>query len=286
MPIAIVGARGQLGRECCRQLGQAARPFDLPEFDLTVRDTVLRALGGAWRPTAIVNCAAYTLADTAESEPALCHETNAVGVAYLAEAAARADCPLVQLSTDYVFGGDRQRRTPYREDDLPAPLSVYGKSKLAGERSAAQWPKHFLLRTNALFGLSPRNNNFVEAILRLARERGSLRVVDDQTCSPTYVADLARAILFLLTTEAYGIYHVVGGGVTTWHGFAAEILRQTRMEVPLERITTEQFNAAAPRPGYSVLDTSKYQALGGPLMRPWQQGLSDYLADRARVGLV
>jgi dTDP-4-dehydrorhamnose reductase len=253
---------------------------------MTDRDTVLSTFGGNRRPSAIVNCAAYTLADKAESEPELCHKTNAVGVAYLAEAAERANCPLVQLSTDYVFGGDRERRTPYREDDPPAPLSVYGKSKVDGEGAAAQWRKHFVVRTNALFGLSPRNNNFIEAILRLAREQGCLRVVDDQTCSPTYVGDLARAILFLLTTEAYGTYHIVGGGVTTWHGFAGEILRQAHIEAPLERITTEQFNAAAPRPGYSVLDTGKYHALEGPVMRPWQEGLADYLKDRARAGMI
>jgi dTDP-4-dehydrorhamnose reductase len=193
---------------------------------------------------------------------------------------------LIQISTDYVFGGDRARHIPYLETDSPEPLSVYGKSKLGGERVAAKWHKHFVVRSNALFGLSPRNNNFVEAILRLARERRFLRVVDDQTCSPTYVGDLARALLFLLTTEAYGIYHIVGGGNTTWHGFAAEILRQTLIEVPLERITTEQFNAAAQRPGYSVLNTGKYHALGGPRMRPWQQGLSDYLSDRARADMV
>lgn len=285
MRIAIVGGKGQLGLECCRQLGDRAFPLDLPEFDMTDRAAVLSTLGGEQQPSAIVNCAAYTLADKAESEPALCHKVNAEAVGHLVEAARRADCPFVQISTDYVFGGDRARHTPYLETDPPDPLSVYGKSKLGGERVAAEWPKHFVVRSNALFGLSPRNNNFVEAILRLARERGSLRVVDDQTCSPTYVGDLARALLFLLTTEAYGIYHIVGGGNTTWYGFAAEILRQTRIEVPLERITTEQFNAAAQRPIYSVMNTAKYHTLGGPRMRPWQQGLSDYLSDRIRAGL-
>jgi dTDP-4-dehydrorhamnose reductase len=285
MRIAIVGGKGQLGLECCRQLGDRAFPLDLPEFDMTDRAAVLSTLGGEQQPSAIVNCAAYTLADKAESEPALCHKVNAEAVGHLVEAARRADCPFVQISTDYVFGGDRVRHTPYLETDPPDPLSVYGKSKLGGERVAAEWPKHFVVRSNALFGLSPRNNNFVEAILRLARERGSLRVVDDQTCSPTYVGDLARALLFLLTTEAYGIYHIVGGGNTTWYGFAAEILRQTRIEVPLERITTEQFNAAAQRPIYSVMNTAKYHTLGGPRMRPWQQGLSDYLSDRIRAGL-
>jgi dTDP-4-dehydrorhamnose reductase len=285
MRIAIVGAKGQLGLECCRQLGDKAFPLDLPELDMTDRDMVSSALAGERQPSAIVNCAAYTLADKAESEPELCHKINTEAVGNLVEAARRANCPLVQMSTDYVFGGDRAPNTPYLENDPPAPLSVYGKSKLGGERVSAEWHKYFVVRSNALFGVSPRNNNFVEAILRLARERGSLRVVDDQTCSPTYVGDLARALLFLLTTEA-GIYHIVAGGDTTWYGFAAEILRQTRIEVPLARITTEQFNAAAQRPGYSVLDTAKYHALGGPRMRPWQQGLSDYLSDRAHAGMV
>ncbi len=284
MRIAITGCGGQLGGELCRRLGPQGIGLDLPQFDLADRDAVLHTLEEL-RPDAIVNTAAFTQVDKAETEVELCREINAGGVARLVEAAARLDCPLVQISTDYVFCGVTHRNTPLRETDEPSPQGVYAQTKWEGEAYARAWPKHFIVRTCGLYGKpGPRTaGNFVETMLRLGAKGGPLRVVDDQRCTPTYVPHLARAILFLLSTKAYGTYHAVNGGETTWYRFAAEIFRQAALTVTLEPITTAQYRAPAPRPGYSVLDTSKYHALAGrPALPSWRNALGEYLASRGR----
>jgi dTDP-4-dehydrorhamnose reductase len=279
MKIAITGSGGQLGSELCRRLGEAALPLDVPEFDLTDRERV-RSILVAQRPTAVINTAAYTQVDRAEQDAERCWKINSEGVGYLAKACGELDCPLVQISTDYVFGIDTTRSTPYREQDEPGPQGVYAQSKLGGERQAAPWARHLIVRTCGLYGQpGPKTpgGNFVNTMLRLGRERNHLRVVDDQHCAPSYVPHVADAILFLLKTEARGTFHVVNTGATTWHGFAAEIFRLAVMPVTLERITTAQYGAPAPRPGYSLLDTSKYHALAGPPMPIWQEALAEYL---------
>jgi dTDP-4-dehydrorhamnose reductase len=277
--IAVTGAEGQLGSELCRQLGGCAMGLDVPALDLADGKSVRAALADL-RPDALINTAAYTKVDKAEKEIDLCWAINARGVGRLAEVCRELDCPLVQISTDYVFGGDAARRTPYRESDQPGPQGVYARSKLEGERLAAGWAKHFIVRTCGLYGpAAPRSGgNFVATMLRLGRQRGRLRVVADQYCTPTYVPHLARAICFLLDSGAFGLYHVVNAGATTWHDFAAEIFRQAGLAVSLEPIGTAEYGAPAPRPAYSVLDTSKYHSLpGAPPMPAWQEALAEYL---------
>jgi dTDP-4-dehydrorhamnose reductase len=263
----------------------------VPEFDLTDRDRVLETLLKL-RPEVIINTAAFTLVDKAEQEPDLCRRVNVEGVRHLVAACRRLDCTLVQISTDYVFGRDAARRTPYRETDEPGPQGVYGQTKLDAERVAAEWPKHLIVRTCGLYGrLGKRSaGNFVETMLRLAATGRPLRVVDDQHCAPTYVPHLARAIRFLAAaacekrgTAAFGTYHVVNTGQTTWCEFAREIFRQSGLDVPIEPITTAQYGAPAPRPAYSILDTAKYHTLAGcPAMPSWQDALAEYLAGRQR----
>ena len=279
MRIAITGANGQLGRELCRQFGTAAIGLDLPGIDITVEKQVIEEFSRL-RPTAIINCAAYTLVDKAEREPEICFAVNADGVRNVVEAARRANCPLVQISTDYVFGGDVSRRQSYAEDDPPAPQGAYARTKLEGERQAAAWDKHFIVRTGGLYGPTPVGNNFVDTMLRLSNQRPEIRVVDDQHCAPTYVVHLARAVRFLLDTSAFGTYHVVSAGSTTWYRFAQEIFRYTGRDVILKPITTQEYGAAAPRPAYCVLDTAKYQSLGGPPMPEWKDALREYLQTR------
>ena len=278
MKIAVTGAGGQLGSELCRLLGDRAVALDLPEFDLTDRELVLGTLRSI-RPDAIVNTAAYTLVDKAEDEPELCRRVNTLGTRYLADACRAAGCPLVQISTDYVFDGIG-RSSPYRETDEPRPRGVYAQSKLEAERFAAAWPEHFIVRTSGLYGRpGPRSpGNFVLTMLRLAESRTSLRVVDDQRCTPSYVPHVARAVEYLLGTTAYGTYHVVNSGETTWHGMAAEIFRQSGLSVRLDRISTSEYAARALRPKYSVLDTSKYLGLKGrPALPRWQDALAEFL---------
>ena len=277
--IAVAGSGGQLGSELCRQLGERALGLDVPDLDLTDGKGVRAAIADL-RPDALINAAAYTKVDKAEEQADLCWAINAHGVGYLAEVCRELDCPLVQISTDYVFGGDPARRTPFGEGDEPSPQGVYARSKLEGERHAAGWAKHFVVRTCGLYGpATPRSGgNFVATMLRLGQQRSQLRIVADQHCTPTYVTHLAQAIRFLLGSRAYGLYHVVNGGVTTWHGFAAEIFRQAGLPVSLEPITTAQYDAPAPRPAYSVLATGKYHALpGAPPMPTWQEALAEYL---------
>lgn len=280
MSIAVIGAEGQLGSELSRQLGAEALPLDLPQVDVTDSRQVMERLS-TLRPAVVVNCAAYTLVDRAEQETEICRAVNADAVRHLADAAQRIDFVLVQISTDYVFGGDALRNKPYVEADPPAPQGVYARTKLAGERFAAAWSKSFVVRTSGLYGVTPRRNNFVETMLRLAEERREVRVVDDQQCSPTYVAHLAQAIKFLVRTSAYGTYHVVNSGGTTWYRFAQEIFRLAHRDVIVKPITTAEFGAPAPRPAYSVLDTSRYHSLGGPPMPSWREALSEYLRVRS-----
>jgi len=283
MKIFVLGGQGQLGSELCRKLGDGAVGLGRDELDITDRDKVLRAFRD-WRPAAIVNTAAYTAVDKAELEPELCEAVNARGVANLADACRQADCPLVQISTDYVFGSGSPRTVPYREDEPTAPQGVYALSKLHGEQQAAGWAKPIIVRTCGLYGrVTSRNlGNFVETMLRLAASKPVLRVVDDQHCTPSYVPHVADAILFLLNTHAYGTYHVVNRGSTTWHEFACEILRQAGLKTHVEPISTAEYGAQAPRPHYSVLDCGKYLALGGPALPPWRQALAEYLAARGQ----
>lgn len=279
MNIAVTGAGGQLGGELCRRLGERAISLDLPQFDLTDRDKTIQTLLDL-RPGAVINTAAYTLVDRAEQEADRCRRINAEGVAHLAEACRRLDVPLVQISTDYVFGRDLNRSTPYREDDAVGPLGVYAQTKLEGEAQAAAWHKHIIVRTCGLYGRrGPQTaaSNFVDTMLRLGREGKPLRIVDDQYCTPSYVPHVAQALLFLVEAGHFGTYHVVNRGSTTWHGFASEIFRQSDLQVEITRITTAEYGAPAPRPLYAVLDTNKYHALGGPAMPTWQNALAEYL---------
>ncbi len=279
MTVVITGAGGQLGSELCRLFGAAAVGLHRAELDITRADDV-RTVLARLAPRVVINTAAYTSVDKAEAEVDACRAVNATAVRNLADACREIGCRLVQISTDYVFGGDQGRRTPYRENDPPDPQGVYAQTKVEGERYAAVWQHHTIVRTCGLYGppaLGKPANNFVDTMLRLGRERPLLRVVDDQQCTPSYVPHVARALVFLVETPSDGVYHVVDSGETTWYGLAGEIFRLAGMEVTLERITTAQYGAAAPRPAYSVLDTSKYQALGGPAMPSWQEALAEYL---------
>ncbi|MGD0896803.1 MAG: dTDP-4-dehydrorhamnose reductase [Thermoguttaceae bacterium] len=284
MKILVTGAAGQLGRELCRQLGPSAVGVDLDTLDLTDGPAAAEAVARA-APQAVINCAAYTAVDRAENEPAVCRAVNAAAVAHLAGACRRLDCPLVQISTDYVFGAGRAGHA-HREADPPSPQGVYAKSKLEGEVAAAGAPKHLIVRTCGLYARPSHHQarNFVETILRLARSRPSLRVVNDQCCTPSYAPHVARAVLFLLGVNAkraapWGIYHVTNTGRATWYEFAREVVRLAGLAVPIEPITTAQFGAAAPRPPYSVLDTAAYHRLGGPPMPDWKAALSEYFEE-------
>lgn len=279
MRVLITGARGQLGRalqDLARGRGWPLCAYDLPELDVTDAGAVQEAVRKA-QPEVIFNAAAYTAVDRAEEEPELALAVNAQAVGTLAELANEMGALLVHISTDYVFDGRSHR--PYREDDPPNPLSVYGCSKLEGEKAAARASQHLVVRTSWLFG---RGWNFVEAIRKqLLNGARELWVVADQTGRPTYAEDLAAALVRLVEAGARGPFHVANSGATTWAGFAREIVAQLGLSVPIVEIATEDAARPAPRPRYSVLDTAKFDALCGPLP-PWQEALARYLRANPR----
>jgi dTDP-4-dehydrorhamnose reductase len=292
MPILVTGAKGQLGGEFCARLGDRALGVDQAQLDL-MDQAAIESIVTAVEPEAVIHCAAYNAVDRAETDRERCFRINADAVATLAKVTRRLGVPLVQISTDYVFGGDAARRTPYCETDAPGPLGVYAESKLAGEQAATANPRHLILRTCGLYAVARRGQtitNFVQTMLRLGRERDRVRVVNDQTCSPTYVPNLAAAALYLLDRlldgalhgpvgpGACGLFHVVDAGAITWHEMAVEIFRQANLDVHVEPITTAEYHAPAPRPAYSVLSAARYHATGGPAMPAWKDGIAAYLA--------
>jgi len=281
--LLVTGSRGQLGRALERAAPLRHHEFyglDLPELDVTDRAAVLAAVQTVL-PEAIVNCAAFTAVDAAESQAETAMAANGAAVGHLAAAANEVGATLVQISTDYVFDGSGGR--PYREDDPPCPISSYGRSKLAGEREAGAARAHLIVRTSWLFG--ERGANFVEAIRRqLDAGNRALKVVDDQHGCPTYAADLADALLRLIEVGARGMLHAANDGATTWWGFACEIVRQLGAPADVEAIRTAATDRPAKRPAFSVLDCSRLAALLGTPLPPWQDALRRYLANAPTAG--
>lgn len=291
--IALVGAKGMLSSAV-----QAAAPdpaiiigLDLPEFDLTQTEAATRRLLEL-RPHIIINCAACTEVDRCETEEETAMLVNGTAVGMLAATARQLDATLVHISTDYVFDG--RARQPYVETDPPNPLSAYGRSKLAGEMAltGSGLKRYFLIRTSWLYG--PNGPNFVETILRLARQRQELRIVNDQIGSPTLTCDLAAAIFRLLAIvphpphpqPEYGLYHFSGSGCCSWYDFACEIVRlaqQQGMFLKIEKIlpiNTTDYPLPAVRPAWSVLSKEKYLKATKDMIPLWQKGLTRYFSMR------
>jgi dTDP-4-dehydrorhamnose reductase len=282
---AVLGAAGQLGRDLCPRLPGEVAPLARDRADLT-RPEALRATLDEIAPDVVVNCAAYNFVDRAESEPPAAFAVNAWGVRDLALWCRERGRQLVHFSSDYVFGLDESRRTPWAEADAPGPVSVYGLSKLAGEylvRSIC--PAHLVVRTCGLYGVrgaGGKGGNFVETVLRLAGEGKPLRVVTDQVCTPSYTADVAAATAALLTAGCQGLYHVTNTGACSWHEFARAVFDLAGVAADLTAITSEEFGAPARRPAYSVLAPAALTAAGLAPPRPWREALAAYLGERGK----
>ena len=287
MRILLTGANGQVGWELSNRGGQ--RGFEvlaLNRSDLDITDPVsVREQVNRSGASLVVNAAGYTAVDQAESEPKLAFAANRDGPAYLALACGKAGIPLFHISTDYVFDG--QKKTSYRATDPVSPLSVYGKSKAAGEVEVKErLREHIILRTGWVFGI--HGHNFVKTMLRLGREREVVKVVDDQYGCPTYAADLAETI-FRIATQfledgqvQWGTYHYCGKGVTTWHGFAEEIFRlaseyESLVVKRVEPISTAEYPTSAQRPANSILDCSLLEKTFGIHPQPWEESLARML---------
>lgn len=275
MRIFLTGAGGQLGRELQKRLaGTDYVATDLPELDITDAAAVMRKIT-AVKPDAVIHAAAYTQVDVAEEKTDLAWQVNAIATQNIAMACRQVQASMVYVSTDYVFDGKLGRA--YTELDLTNPLSVYGKSKYAGEVLARQQTDRlYVLRTAWLYGAG---QNFVRTMLKLGQERDELTVVDDQHGCPTSTVDLAEAVLRILPTQRYGTYHAVNSGVTTWYGLAKKIFELAGNSwVKVSPVTTQQFVRPAPRPAYSPLDTRLLRLAIGWSPRPWEAALAEYLA--------
>lgn len=281
--ILVTGANGQLGSEM-RKIGFSIMDdvfyTDVEELDITNYSAIEKFIRLHEIDT-IINCAAYTAVDKAEEEPEKAAKINTLAVANLATAAAKEDCLLIHISTDYVFDGTANK--PYTEKDRPCPLSVYGKTKLAGEQEILKSGcLYIIIRTAWLY--SSFGHNFVKTILRLADEKSELNVVNDQMGTPTYAADLAKAIAVIMENdervEYEGIYHFSNEGICSWYDFATEIVNISGKKCRVNPVTTAEYPSHTPRPAWSVLDKTKIRQIFGVDVPDWKSSLKRMLENR------
>ena len=276
MKIVITGAKGQLGTELINQLkeleGVNIIPTDRDELNIIdINDVNEFLLNNT--PDVVINCAAHTAVDLCETDVENAYKINAIGPRNLAIVCEKIEAKLVQVSTDYVFDGNGS--TPYREDNITCPNSVYGRSKLMGENFVKEFcSKYFVVRTAWLYG---EGNNFVRTMLKLAETNKELNVVNDQFGSPTSTVDLAKAIIDLIATEHYGVYHGTCEGQCSWYDFAKKIFEIKNIDIKVNPVTSEEFKRPAPRPAYSVLDNFMFKLVGLNSFRNWEKSLEEYL---------
>ncbi len=281
-PVLIVGSDGQLAQAlaaCAPDwavcMGRSRRTLDITDAEATF-DAIWEI-----KPAWVINGAAYNAVDRAEGEGREeAMRVNTQGASNLALACRKVGIPLVHFSTDLVFDGEK--RTPYTEDDLADPLGVYGASKLAGEqRVLALAKRNLVIRVERLFGAEANpakvSGNFPALMLRLARERGQVRVVNDQIGTPTYLPDLAAAVWSLMRLSAGGLYHLASAGEVSFADYAREIFRLAGVDCPVDAVTSEAYGAAARRPLYSVMSSDKAYSLGVAPLRPWSEALAEFL---------
>jgi dTDP-4-dehydrorhamnose reductase len=273
--LLVVGADGQLGSDVVRLLSPTvevtARIMD--ELDVTDRAALRREVEAS-RPDVVVNCAAWTAVDRAETEPDAAYRVNVLGASNVAEAARRVGSRVVYFSTDYVFDGTASE--PYDEEASTGPLSVYGRTKLQGEQATREAnPDHLILRLAWLYGST--GHNFVRTVLRLAREKDQLRIVDDQVGSPTFTEDVVHQLWTAIEEGCSGTYHCVNAGQASWYAFATRIVRRLGLSVPVVAIHTTDYPTPARRPAYSVLANRKFELEGLNSMRAWEDALDDCL---------
>jgi dTDP-4-dehydrorhamnose reductase len=276
MKLLVAGAAGMLGRDLLLAAGNAGHDvvgFGRAELDVANAEQVKRRID-LERPDVVINSAAWTDVDGAETAEQDAFAVNGTGAGNVAAAAATVGASVVYVSTDYVFDGAKGE--PYVESDQPAPLSAYGRTKLAGEEAtAAANKRHFVVRSAGLFGIG--GNNFVETMLRLAAGQSEVLVVRDQIGSPTYTWHLAYGIVRLIEGLEFGIHHMAAAGQCSWYEFAREIFEQAKVDCKVLSVSTEEFGRPAARPPFSALTSQREHAIRLP---SWQDGLAGYLAQR------
>jgi len=287
MKITVIGASGQLGTDVANAFssnGDEVISLTHSDIELSSIDSVSTRLQ-EMRPQVVVNTAAMHHVENCEREPQKAFAVNGLGARNLSLVARDIDATLMHVSTDYVFDG--AKGSPYEESDAARPLNVYGNTKLAGEYFVrCTSDKYFVLRTSAIYGKSPCRAkgglNFVEMMLKRAREQGKVRVVDSEFVTPTRTTELARQMVALSRSDSYGLYHATAEGFCSWHEFAREIFKLTDTKVNLEVAGPNEFPAKVPRPTYTVLENSALKRLGLNRFRPWQEGLREYLSSATR----
>ncbi len=288
MKVAVLGSNGQLGSDVCAAFerhGDAVLGLTHSDLEVSSAASVDAALSAA-NPQLIVNTAAMHHVEKCEADPAAAFTINAIGAKNVADWARRADATVIYVGTDYVFDGKKAQ--PYLEADAPAPLNAYGITKLAGEHfTAAIAPRHFVLRVSAIYGRHPCRAkgglNFVELMLKLAREREELRVVDDEFVTPTPTEQIARQIVALAGANAYGLYHATAEGSCSWYEFASAIFAATGTKIRLEKARQGEFPMKVNRPKYSVLENGALKRAQLNVFTDWREGLHAYLAARAQA---
>jgi len=282
MRVMVIGSNGQLGTDTARAFeknGDEVVGLTHSDIEIANCDSVFDSLREL-QPRIVVNTAAMHHVDNCEREPEKAFAVNAIGARNVALAARDIGALLIHVSTDYVFDGTKT--SPYLETDCPRPLNVYGNSKLAGEHFVqAIDGRYFVVRTSGLYGRAPcrakGGRNFVELMLKLAQERGEVRVVDNERVSPTSTSELARQILQLSRSDAYGLYHATAESACSWYEFAQTIFMLTDTKVHVKVASPDEFPAKVARPKYSVLANRALKAAGLNTFGPWQDGLCDYL---------
>jgi len=281
MRIAVIGASGQVGTNLVRVLSKNNEVVALTHeaIDITDSDKARKILLRL-RPEVVMNTAAYHKTDECEVNPEKSFSVNSIAVRNLALISKGIGSLLVHFSTDYVFDGEK--REPYSENDRPNPVNVYGVSKLAGEVFVRNiLGKHFIVRPSGVFGKAEKEGkeNFVVKMLRLARERGKLRIVADQTFSPTYARDMSEKIAELLRTKEYGTYHITNSGVCSWYELAMAAFELAGVEVDVSPVKSDEFPSEARRPLFSVLENKRLSEAGLAGLRHWKDALADYLRE-------
>lgn len=281
--VLITGCNGQLGRALNKLLsGQNIEIINTDVDTLDICDAAqVSELVKREQPDTIINCAAHTAVDKCETDQENAARINALGPRNLAAAAKETGAQIIQVSTDYVFDGNAKK--PYVETDTPCPQSVYGSTKLDGEKAVMELTdKYYIVRTAWLYG---EGNNFVKTMLRLAKERDTITVVNDQFGSPTSAMELGRMILHIVDSGDYGIYHATCEGITNWHDFAKTIFALAKSDVNLIPVTTAEYPASvAKRPAYSVLENAKLNSKGSYRMKQWEDALEEYMTDMGFMG--
>jgi dTDP-4-dehydrorhamnose reductase len=285
MKIAIIGSNGQLGCDLVKALSREDLLL-LTHSQIEISDSKsVNKIFQEHRPAVVINTAAFHHVSNCESDDLRAFKVNSLGAKYLAECCLEFNSILVQISTDYVFDGMKDK--PYLEDDLPNPLNVYGLTKLAAEyyiRSLLD--KYFIIRTSALYGINRcrgKNGNFIDAMLKIYKDGEKIRVVNDEILSPTYSLDLAVMIKRLINTNSYGLFHITNQGSCSWYEFAEKIFEFLGIDIDITPVKARYFQSAVRRPAYSVLESKRLDNLGLGNLRPWQEALKDYLKERKKA---